>query len=97
MINQVLVKSVDSPEEMEAVGNLRVRVFVHEQGVPPEEEVDEYDDSAVHAVALLDGVVSGTGRVYRTPSGETHIGRMAVESNLRRRGIGGAILAYLED
>ena len=93
----LLVKLVDTPQETEAVKALRVQVFVREQGVPLSEEFDEHDDSAVHAVALLHGRVVGTGRMYRTPSGATQIGRMAVESAHRRRGIGERILLLLED
>ena len=74
-----------------------MRVFVDEQGVPPEEELDEYDNSADHAAALLSGRVVGTGRLYLLPSGVAQIGRMAVESTHRREGIGSLILSFLEE
>ena len=35
------VKRVDSDLEADAIRLLRIRVFVNEQGVPPEIEVDE--------------------------------------------------------
>lgn len=97
MSNQARVKLVETPEEMDAVKALRVRVFVQEQKVPLDEEFDEYDGEAIHAVAVLDGRVVGTGRMYRNSSGETQIGRMAVEMGHRRRGVGGLILAFLEE
>ncbi|MSQ33644.1 MAG: GNAT family N-acetyltransferase [Dehalococcoidia bacterium] len=75
---------------------MRLRVFVEEQGVPAEEERDGYDAQAVHAVAVLDGVVVGTGRLVLLDEGAGKIGRMAVERQLRRRGIGGRILGFLE-
>ena len=34
---------INTPEALEAALELRVRVFVDEQRVPPEEEVDDYD------------------------------------------------------
>jgi predicted GNAT family N-acyltransferase len=97
MSNQARIKLVETPEEMDAVKALRVQVFVHEQKVPLDEEFDEYDGKAIHAIAMLDGRVVGTGRLYRNSSGETQIGRMAVDMGHRRRGIGGLILAFLEE
>ena len=93
----LLVKRLETPEETEAVRALRTRVFVDEQGVPPELEVDELDDTAIHAVAFQDGAVVGTGRLILDTPTEARIGRMAVDASLRRGGIGGAVLDFLED
>ena len=93
----VHVKRAATPQEREALQALRVRVFVQEQRAPLDEEFDEYDDSAVQVVALLYGRVVGTGRMYRAASGDTQIGRMAVEPGHRRVGTGGLILAFLEE
>ena len=95
--DHVRVKPAETVQEMEAARGIRLQVFVEEQGVPLEEEFDEHDGSAIHAIALLDGRPVGTGRLYRLPSGETRIGRMAVEAAYRRKGIGGQILSFLED
>ena len=97
MSNHVHVKLTETQEESEAIKGLRVQVFVREQGAPLDEEFDEHDESAVHAVALVEGRVVGTGRMYELPSGETQIGRMAVEPRYRRDGIGGLMLAFLEE
>lgn len=97
MSNHVHVKLAETQAESEAIKDLRVQVFVQEQGVPFSEEFDEHDESAVHAVALIEGRVVGTGRMYELPSGETQIGRMAVEPRYRRDGIGGLLLAFLEE
>ena len=91
------VKKLDSQEEKEAIGILRTEVFINEQGVPPELEMDEFDSSAIHAVAYASGIVVATGRlIINTPS-DGRIGRMAVEASLRRTGVGSAILAFLEN
>ena len=77
-----------------------MRVFVGEQGVPADIELDEADTDpdTVQAVALLDGVVIGAGRLLRDVDGKgPHIGRMAVERERRRDGVGGRVLAFLED
>ena len=91
------VKRLDSHEEVEAVRLLRTQVFVDEQGVPPEIEVDEFDDTAVHAVAYNSGVVVGTGRLILDTPANARIGRMAVEASLRGSGVGSAVLAFLEN
>ena len=91
------VKIMKSHEETKAVRLLRTRVFVDEQGVPPELEMDEFDDVAVHAVAYKCDVVVGTGRLILDTLTDGRIGRMAVEASLRRSGLGSAILAFLEN
>lgn len=71
---------------------IRFTVFVEEQRVPPEIELDEMDAHCVHALAYCaDGTVVGTGRLL--PDG--HIGRMAVVQAWRGKGAGGAILEAL--
>ena len=91
------VKILSSHEETEAVRLLRTRVFVDEQGVPPELEMDEFDDVAVHAVVYKCGVVVGTGRLILNTPTDARIGRMAVEASLRGSGIGSAVLSFLEN
>lgn len=72
-------------------GRIRMAVFVDEQRVPPEIEMDDWDAASVHALAYVDGQAVGTGRLL--PDG--HIGRMAVTRTSRARGVGGAILDCL--
>ena len=74
---------------------IRMEVFVQEQGVPPELEMDDLDAAATHVLALLDGDPVGTGRLIRGEPGHAKIGRMAVLKPLRGRGIGGEILNAL--
>lgn len=71
---------------------VRHEVFVVEQAVPPEIELDDDDPVAVHAVAYgSDGVPVATGRLL--PDG--HIGRMAVRKPARGSGVGGQVLDAL--
>ena len=71
---------------------LRTSVFVEEQGVPAEIEWDGRDAQCLHVVAESEGgELIGTARVL--PSGQ--IGRMAVASSWRRRGVGTALLDAL--
>lgn len=95
--DEIVVKLVETPEDMDGARKLRYKVFVSEQSVPPEEETDEYDDAAFHAVALKGVRIVGTGRMHSLPSGEIKIGRMAIEAELRGQGIGGLVLGVLEE
>ncbi len=96
-MENLVVKIVETQREHQAALIVRVRVFVQEQGVPVEEELDEDDLSATHAIALVNGEVVGTGRVLCPDSGDARIGRMAVDEAWRRKGIGSHILMALEE
>jgi len=66
-------------------------VFVDEQRVPPELEMDEHDAACLHAVAFDGAHAIATGRLL--PDG--HIGRMAVLREFRGKGLGGSLLEKL--
>ena len=87
---------MESEAEMEAALAVRMRVFVAEQSVPAEEELDDEDATATHAIARHNGLVIGTGRLLIREAGTCQIGRMAVDQPWRRRGVGGQLLLYLE-
>jgi predicted GNAT family N-acyltransferase len=73
-------------------GPIRLAVFVQEQGVPLELELDAEDAYSVHAVAYgPQGDPVGTGRLLR----DGHIGRMAVSAACRGQGVGSALLTAL--
>jgi predicted GNAT family N-acyltransferase len=95
-MDSVTIKRVETEEDMEAAVGIRFRVFVDEQSVPPEIELDEFDAVATHAIALVDGVAVGTGRAI-IEGDSARIGRMAVDQAHRRGGVGGLILSFLED
>lgn len=72
---------------------IRFEVFVEEQRVPREIELDEHDAVSVHALVYENGKAVATGRLL--PDG--HIGRMAVLKAWRNRGIGGLMLTRLTE
>jgi predicted GNAT family N-acyltransferase len=80
----------DSDLMGEAFG-LRYEVFVDEQGVPRELEVDLLDETATHLVAIHDDEVVGTLRLLED-DGAAKIGRVAVRATLRRNGIGARLM-----
>ena len=81
-------------EVRDAAYAIRYAVFVKEQGIPAELEIDDYDPIAEHALAFVDGQCVATARIYpdeQDPS-KAKIGRMAVLKNFRDQGIGTALL-----
>jgi len=87
----VEVRRAGGPAELDALLDLRHRVFCVEQGVPKHEEIDGRDGDAIHLVAVRDGRVLGTCRllvVDRT----VQLSRLAVEPEARREGIATALL-----
>jgi ElaA protein len=94
----IQVRLAESREDVATCLRLRWTVFVEEQGVRPSEELDAHDQSdAVHALATLDGVACGAGRVVFIEPGVAKIQRMAVIDDVRGRGVGRALLAFLEE
>ena len=86
------VRLVEWREASAALCAIRTTVFVGEQNVPPEIEIDGRDPECVHAVAeIASGEAVGTGRLM--PDGR--IGRMAVLAPWRNRGVGAAMLEAL--
>lgn len=74
--------------------DIRYKVFVQEQHVPPELEMDDQDAACAHAVAYnAQGEAVGTGRLL--PDG--HIGRVAVLAEYRGAGVGSRLLDALMD
>ncbi|HVS47162.1 MAG TPA: GNAT family N-acetyltransferase [Verrucomicrobiae bacterium] len=88
-----------SDARLERAIALRVAVFVVEQGVPLDEELDAHDTTAdptaIHAVVCQGERPVGTGRLYFVEPGVARIGRMAVAVEARGRGVGRAILEAL--
>ena len=70
---------------------IRYKVFVDEQNVPEELEIDGFDDDAVHVLVMLDDKTIGTGRILS----DGHIGRVAVLKQYRGQGVGKLIMKKL--
>ncbi|MBM2810437.1 MAG: hypothetical protein HW416_1196 [Chloroflexi bacterium] len=85
----------DREQEFAHCAAIRAEVFVDEQGVPPELEMDELDSAAIHVLATVEGEPVGTGRLVLKEDGTARIGRMAVLRVHRGRGVGTAVLEAL--
>lgn len=83
------VEEVSWQTASEQLTAIRRKVFVEEQGVPVEEEIDELDPSALHWIAYgPKNVAMATARML--PDGQ--IGRMAVLKEYRQRGVGSSLM-----
>lgn len=85
------VRRVVSEKELKQAFSIRIRVFVREQGVPAEIELDEDDRRATHLLASVGGKPVGTARLVIT-NAKAKIGRMAVLKSYRGKGLGKALL-----
>lgn len=83
------IRQAQWDHERESLSFVRERVFVREQGVPPQLEWDEADAHAAHLLAF-DPNQNPIGTARILPSGQ--IGRMAVLPVWRGHGVGTALL-----
>ena len=97
MENNTKVTQAITKKDQQDCFSIRIEVFVEEQGVPSEEELDELDTSSFHALARINTFPVGTGRLIPEGNNYGRIGRMAVRKDFRRFGVGGLVLTYLEE
>jgi predicted GNAT family N-acyltransferase len=90
-VAEINVVTTSFVENRELIFGIRKTVFVIEQSVPEEVEMDNLDADAQHVLAFIDAAPVGTGRI----TAEGRIGRMAVLREYRGRGVGGEILRAL--
>ena len=74
---------------------VRQKVFIEEQEIMPEEELDEQDYHCEHLVVYGDNKPVATGRLIIGDRGEILAGRVACLKECRGKGIGGILLKEL--
>ena len=96
-LSKIRVIPADFAADRDAIYAVREIVFIVEQSVPVEIEIDEFDPVAQHVLAYDGDRPVGTGRITAAgPQGRMRrIGRMAVLDAYRGRGVGGAIISAL--
>ena len=90
-------KLVTSDRELKAAFEVRLQVFVEEQGISEELELDDLDQEALHMVVKDGERVIGTARVLFLTANQAKIERMAILKSFRRRGIGRGIMSFLNE
>ncbi len=88
---------VTDAESRASAMSLRMQVFVVEQRVPAEIEIDGRDDEAEHAVVFdpADGTALATARLL-TVQGVGIVGRVAVRKDRRGTGLGAVVMDVIE-
>ena len=85
-----------TPEQMQQAFDLRIRVFVHEQAVPLEEEFDGLDEQASHVIIFdEEDQAVGTGRMILRDQ-VAKMQRITVDASCRGRGVGRQVMMGLE-
>jgi len=88
---------ITTAEEQDLAFEIRFKVFVDEQKVPAEEELDEYEGMARHFLEYRDERPVGTARWRHTDKG-IKLERFAVLGHYRGQGVGAALVhAVLAD
>ena len=94
-----MIKILESEKERSLGFKLRTEVFVNEQNVPIELELDEKDNSeyTIHVGYFKDDKLIGVARLIDTDKEVIHIGRVAIDKNHRGEGIGHKLILGCED
>ena len=100
------IRLVTGPDDRAAAFAVRHDVFVLEQGVPADLELDELDETADHFVAYAGGRAVGAGRLVVEAAGfegsdphlgqVAHLGRLAVRPEARGTGLGVRFVGVIE-
>jgi predicted GNAT family N-acyltransferase len=85
------------PAELARCLEIRREVFVVEQGVPLDEEIDGRDARCLHLLALAGDEAVGTARLRFTEDGHAKAERVAVRRAAREAGVGALLMRALED
>ena len=93
-----MIKILESKEELNLGFVLRIEVFVREQKVPMELELDEKDHSenTVHIGYFSDDKLIGVARLIDLDKDIIHIGRVAIDKDYRGKGIGRKLIIGCE-
>lgn len=93
-----MIKILESKEELDLGFALRIEVFVKEQKVPVELELDDKDHSknTVHIGYFDDDKLIGVARLIDMDKDVIHIGRVAINKDYRGKGIGRELIIGCE-
>ena len=97
IVSAIEIMQTTGNEDLAHAINIRRRVFIGEQGVTEDEEIDGLDGQSRHYLVWLGDEAVATARVRSLDGGCAKIERMAVLASHRRRGIGARLMARIID
>lgn len=94
-----MIRILESKKDRLLGFKLRTEVFVNEQNVPIELELDEKDNSehTIHIGYFNGDELIGVARLIDIDKEVIHIGRVAIDKNHRGKGIGHKLILGCED
>ena len=94
-----MIRILESKKDRLLGFKLRTEVFVNEQNVPIELELDEKDNSehTIHIGYFNGDELIGVARLIDMDKEVIHIGRVAIDKNHRGEGIGHKLILGCED
>jgi UPF0039 protein SAV1054 len=94
-----MIRILESEKDRLLGFKLRTEVFVNEQNVPIELELDEKDNSehTIHIGYFNGDELIGVARLIDIDKEVIHIGRVAIDKNHRGEGIGHKLILGCED
>lgn len=90
------VKIARSAHEREDAFHVRKKVFVEEQGVPINLEIDEFDKLASHFIVYNEEQPIGAGRMREINKGIAKVERVCILKEFRGKHLGFLIMEELE-
>ncbi|MEY3955628.1 MAG: hypothetical protein RLZ73_82 [Bacteroidota bacterium] len=91
------IKSPQTDAEWKAYYALRFNVLREPWNQPLGSEVLADEDQAIHAIAVKDNEVLGVARMHESAEKQGQVRCVATATAAQGKGIGRAIMAYLED
>jgi len=89
----IKIIQIKSSIDLTTAFNIRTRVFVDEQDVPVEIEMDKYENVSDHFLCFIGEKAVGTSRMRKTVNG-IKLERFAVLKEYRNKGVGKALVLY---
>ncbi|OXS54624.1 putative GNAT family N-acyltransferase [Bacillus sp. V-88] len=90
------VEIAKTEDQIQEVFHIRKTVFVEEQQVPLEEEIDEYENDSTHFVLYDQNKAVGAGR-FRILDGVGKVERICVLKSIRGKGAGRTLMLGIEE
>ncbi|WP_395617245.1 GNAT family N-acetyltransferase [Aquirufa sp.] len=91
------IKAPQTDSEWKAYYALRFNVLREPWNQPLGSEVLADEDQAIHAIAVKNGEVQGVARMHESSPNQGQVRCVAIATAAQGKGIGKAIMAYLED
>ena len=87
----ITIKKIENKKDLRKAQEIRHRVFVIGQQVPPEDEIDAFETESNHYLAFLNNTPVGAAR-WRITGDGVKLERFSVLKEYRGRGVGSALI-----